>query len=770
MWWLMLAAQAADPTPSETVDEAPEPAEAGVEAPAEEPVPEPATAPLDGPAPLPLPPPPPEPEPALKPEWAPWAATALDDRVGPGKRAKALRELGALDDPELLWIVRAAAQDRVAELQAAALDVAARYQDPEAVAILAWVLTDRASDPAMRQRALNELATHGTREAGDALWLAASDRRVPARLRKTAGETLAGSYPEVLAARGEPRNVVDPLGGALFIGGSGLAGGIALSSVGVWGQFDGSEAIGAVGGSAIGLGTGALYVGNKPLTTGQGLAWASGVSWGLAAGAWTTSAIHGPWVAIDGERRRTAVDAGAAYRLVGVTAGALAGAAWMRKDPDAWDVVEVDLAGYLGSAVFLAGTGLAVWDPTPPPEDTYGTPTYDPYYTTTYGTRPTRPDTSWEQLQEAQAQWEEDRLPEYQILSASNLVGAGIGIGAGLALRDKWKLGWEDAAFATTLGLEAAWIGNFAPDALGVDDRYLKGTVRLPWNAAIIGGLVLAEVHPMPFQTSAVTAAGGLSLNALGAGLPMLAQADEQTTAAVMVPVGLAGTTAGVLAAPWLDPHGGEWTMVSVGSGIGFLHGMFLGRTLEDVGFDGDQVVGLALTTSGAVAPTLLTIGHYADPASDDMLTAGAAWGWGAVYGIATPYALRTGAGYGTQFLAGTITGDVFLVATAVALTDKVGLEPRHTLVPQLLGVTGGTVGALGVAMFDSDSEDVVLGGLVGATTGLVGGGVITALAPPKPRRGGHPVLRIPGRWTPAMFPATPTTPVQRVGVQVTGW
>jgi len=703
-------------------------------------------------------------------DWEDEAATVLDDRRAAPRRARALRALGDRGDATLLWVVRAAAQDRVPELQVAALEVAASFDDPEAVSLMAWVLGDPASDLAVRRRALAELSAHGTDPAGEALWAAASDRHVPARLRKEATAVLASAYPAVLARRGEPKNVVDPLGGALLVGGAGVVGGIALSSIGVWGQFDGAEAIGAVGGSAVGLGAGALYVGARPATAGQGLAWASGVGWGLAAGAWTTSAVHGPWALLDRgtTRHQTATDAGAAYRLVGVVGGAGVGALWMRSDPDAWDVLEVDLAGYLGSAVALAGTSLVVWDGTAAPAEVWTTPTTIPTTTPTG----TRPDTVARDLEGRQQAWEDARRPERQMMAASNLAGAGLGLGIGWALRDRWQLSWDDAAFATTLGLEAAWVGNFAPDALGIDDRDLRGTVRLPWNAAILGGLVLAEVHPMPLQTTAVAGAAGVATNGLGAGLPLLGgSSDPQTVAQVMVPVGLAGTTAGVLAAPWLDPHAGEWTLTTVGSGIAGAHGLLLGTSLSELpgGFDPDQVAGLSLTLAGATAPTLLTVGHVADPRSADMVVAGAAFGWGAAYGLATPFALRTGASAGQQTLASALTGDVFLAATSLALTDRVGLQPRHTLVPQLLGVSGATVGALGVAMFDAGAEDVVLGGLVGATTGLVGGGVVTALAPPTPRRS-RPRLRLPGHWQPALFPRTPATPVERVGLRVSGW
>ncbi len=702
-------------------------------------------------------------------------AVALDDRRTEAERSEAIEALGALADPDVLWILRAAAREDLPTVQHAAIDAAAPMDHPEAVSILAWVVTSSGSVYANRSHALTRLAEHGTEAAADVLWAAASDRRVPARLRVMALDALEVHYPETLERRGVPRNVVDPLGGAAFVLANGLAGGIALSSVGTWGQFEGATAIGAVGGSAIGLGTGGLYVGGHPLTSGQGLAYASGVSWGLAAGAWTTSTAHGPWTLLDNRRQReTAADYGAAYRLVGVAGGATLGALWMSQEPETWDVLEVDLAGYLGSAVVLAGTGLIVWDPTPPPEHVlyeYPSYTYDYYgeYREDYATY----DDQNAQWRRDQRTWEADHRKQAQILAASTIVGSGLGLAAGFALKEPWELGWNDAAFASTLGLEAAWVGNFTPDALGIDDTYMKGTVRLPWNAAIIGGLVLAEYHPMSLQTSAVTGTAMLSFNALGAGIPLMNRPnDAQLMAQVMIPVGLVGTTAGVLAAPWLAPGPGEWTMTGVGTAIAAAHGPMVGFSVADnTRWREDEVAGFTLVMAGATPPALLTAGHFVDPRPDDMLTLGAAFSWGAAYGMATPHAFRMGFSEESLGLSSAVVGDVFLAGTALALTEGVGLEPRHTLIPQLAGVAGGTVGALSSAMFDVDSEEVVLGGLIGATVGLVGGATYTALRPPKPPARNARRLRLPGLWQPTMFPAgSGGSHVDRVGLVVTGW
>lgn len=701
---------------------------------------------------------------------------ALDDRMPVAERVEALQELGEAGEAEVLWVVRAASQVDVPEVQLAALDAAAAYDTAEAAAILGWVLSSPGGEVAVREHALELLSSHGTPHAADQLYAAAIDRLVAARWRSAATRSLEANYPDLLAQRGPPKQAVDPMGGLAFVAANGMVGGVALSSVGVWGQFDGAPAIGAVGGAAMGLGLSGLYVSKRPLTTGQGLAYASGASWGLAASAWTTSVVHGPWTYLERgtPRWQTAQDAGAAYRLAGVGLGAGVGALWMRSDPAPWDVLEVDLAGYLGSAVVMAATELVVWDGAPEP---YDTETPYVYYTTgtttgTTGRTATAWDDLWAERDEAQRLWEETHRQQGQIIAGATVAGAAAGLATGWALHDRWQLDAADAGFAATLGLEAAWAGNHLPDALGIDDSNLRGTVRLPWNAAVVGGLVLAEVHPMPWETTAVTAVSGLSFNAIGAGAAQLARADRQQVAQVMVPVGLVGTTLGVVSAPWLAPDRGDATMTAVGTAVAAAHGPFVGQfLLENDVLDDQQLGGAMQLVAGAAPPALLLAGKWADPQPDQQLVLGAAWSWGAAYGIATPFALRLEPTTGQATLAGAITGDVFLAAAGVAVSDAVGLRPRKTLVPQLCGVGGATVGALGVGLADNQVENVVLGGLVGSTVGLVGCGIGSAVVSSSPSRTARlgPV-RLPGQWAPAWFAPQAGSTVPRFGVQAVGW
>ncbi|MCA9566554.1 MAG: hypothetical protein KC656_01885, partial [Myxococcales bacterium] len=408
----------------------------------------------------------------------------------------------------------------------------------------------------------------------------------------------------------------DTLGGVAFGAAWGVAGGVALSSVGTWGAFDAGPVIGAVGGSAIGMGSAAWVASRTPVTTGQGLAVASGTGWGLTTALWATDALHGRprllyYDPSRSDTNRLHRDLGAAYRLVGVAAGATLGTVWMRGQPEPADVLEVDLATYLGSAIALSATGLALYRP-----------------------NAWAAESDWESPAFWDARWQATRW-----MDASNIAGAAVGMGVGLAMRERWELDAEDVGFAMVLGLEGAWVGSWLPDALYIRDSELKGTVRLPWNASIALGLAVAELHPMPWQTTGVTATLAGAGNAFGAGLPLVAlgRPTDAEVARVMLPVGLAGTVTGVLAAPWLDPGPGEWTMTALSSGLSAYNGAAVAQALP--GVDGRQVGGVLLMGAGAGAAGSLVAGHYADPRADHMLTLGSAAAWGSFYGVLAPIA-----------------------------------------------------------------------------------------------------------------------------------
>ncbi|TNE86380.1 MAG: hypothetical protein EP330_21815 [Deltaproteobacteria bacterium] len=718
------AIETADETPADPASDATaEPEPVAVEAPAEDPR-------VGG----------------LSAEYTALARTALDDRRAPEERAEAVDALSAAGDPELLWILRAAARDREPTLQRAAIRGAARTPHPEAVSLLAWLAADAASDLDVRREALDVLAIDTSRDAGEALWLLASLRSVPSGLRTFARTALEHNHAELIAERGDPRPVTDFLGGTTFVSAWGVTGGVALSSVGVWGAFSGGAAIGAVGGSAIGLGTSIWYVSKTPISTGQGLAQATGVSWGLAAAQWTTLAVHGRprfdywddttyW-----DTRWKREQYGAGYRLAGVAAGSLLGAHWASKQPRTADVFEVNLATYLGSAVALAGTGLVAWK---------------------------EPDWRdvWDENSERALYAQQSK--QARALDASNLVGAAAGLGIGLAIQDRWELQVEDAVFASVLGLEAAWIGQWTPSAIGVDGSGLKGSVRLPWNGAIAGGLAIAELHPMSLQTSAVTATTAAAGNAIGAGVPMLFTEDEQTITQVMVPAGAVGTVAGIFAASALDPQGGDWALTGVATGLGATNLALIGTAARATP---TEVAGLGLLGGGLGATGGLVAGSLVEPRGDHMLTLTTAAGWGAYYGLLTPIAAGNRLSDPGRALVAALGTDAFVGGTAVALSSAVGLEPRQTVVPQLFGLTGATTGALVAGLASTEPEPVATGSLIGATAGLLGGAALEGLRGRRSRTAlvHLPGVDLPGAWSPVLAP-TVVDGQQGVYLGVTG-
>ncbi|MEQ1507278.1 MAG: HEAT repeat domain-containing protein, partial [Myxococcota bacterium] len=259
------------------------------------------------------------------------ATTVTDDRWPTPVRLGAASELAKIDDPRVVGILRGAVADRDPAFQQGVAVAALTSRDPAAVTVPERVILDPLAPREVQTALVAALGDHGTAAAGQALFDISGAEVVPARVRSLAVRTLSDRYPEVLERLGGAPSVVDPFGGALFVGANAVVGGVALSSVGVWGQFDAGTAIGAVGGAAVGIGGGAVYAGTHPLTFGQGLTYASGVGWGLTASLWTTTAIHGGWQTI----RNDAAVAGpaAAYRALGVLGGAAVGAIAMRSEP-----------------------------------------------------------------------------------------------------------------------------------------------------------------------------------------------------------------------------------------------------------------------------------------------------------------------------------------------------------------------------------------------------------------------------------------------------
>ncbi len=675
------------------------------------------------------------------------ARPLLDDRLEVDARAGAAEALGELGDPRALWFLRAGARDREPLVQVASARAALAYRGPEAVAAAALVLEDPTTPVDRRSEVVDALGEHQSDEAADALFALLDLRKVPPALRGAALEALETHYPSLLEGRGPTRSVSDPLGRLTLTTASGVAGGVVLSSIGQWGQFEGGVVIGAIGGSAIGIGAGEIVGRTRSVTRGQGLAYGSAVGWGLTYGLWATDAIHGAprWLDDLGrsDDRQLAQDLGAAYRALGVGAGVAIGGWMLGRDPKPSDVFEVDIAGYLGAQIVRGATGLAAYRG---PDDFFGAYPYG--YTTygypTYGYPPTNPD--WREPYEYE-------LNASRWLAASSMAGGAIGLTTGLLLRDRWHLEPEDVAFAGVLGAEAAWIGAFAPAALEVDDN-LKGNASLPAHLAMAAGFVAAEYSDIPVSRSAMTLTGAVAGNALGAGVPLLAQRDEEQAIARGMIVTSVLTTGGALA---LSGHetldGGDWALLGLTTSVGAAQAGALGAALVDVGVlsEGSQAGGLALVTAGAASLGSLAVAPALEPDPGAMIVLGTGAAWGGLLGTLVPLSVG-GEGTISDVLfpavgvsAATMTG------LGIALTPAVGLRPGQTVVPQISGVGGGTVGALVAALASDQGQDVALGTLIGSSTGLLAGSIVEAARKPKRQRTAAVGLSVPGAWMPSL-------------------
>lgn len=682
-----------------------------------------------------------------EPAWVEHARVLLDDRAPDDVRAAAADALATTGDAGVIPFLRAAARLRDPEVRAAALRAAVAFDHPDAVALGEVVARDELAPTSVRLAAMDLLRDVQREDAGRVLFAIADERASNAAIRRHAREAFEQGYPQLAAAMQAPRVPVEPIGAAAGIVANGVAGGVLLSSVGTWGKLDEAEAIGAVGGGLIGLGTGWLYTTAQPVSDGQGLTYASGVGWGLSSGLLAQWAIVPRDHPDIGDRTRRNVGAG--LRVLGTAGGATVGALAMRSDPDPVDVLEVDLAGYTGSQIGWGISRLALGQ--------------DPDY---WSSGMSSDDIG------------RDLARRDRIRTFSTLAGAGVGLGLGAAVRRDWDLEPGDALMAAVVAGESAWIGGWMPEVLDLADEP-DGHIHTATHLGLGLGLGLTALGETPPRRGAMAAYGAVAGNALGAGLPMLASknATSQDISRVMVPMGAAGTVGGALLSEWLDPSAGDWSMVGVGVPLIAAEAGAIGVVLDDRGvLDGVQPGGLGLVAGGTAAAGLMTLGHFVEPEPGDMALLGASAAWGGWYGVMLPLALDLELSEADHVLFTTVTADVFLAGGGVLISPLVDLEPKRTLGPQLGGVAGATLFALGTGLATDDGQAVTGMALVGSTVGLGTGAVASELW--RKKRGTRtttaalPRLRVPGEWAPTAAPVVleDGSTVLVFGVTGVGW
>lgn len=640
-------------------------------------------------------------------------AQLVDGRQDDAQRVAAAEALGLRADPSFIPFFYNAVHVAPAPVKVAALQALRSTPTPEVTEIASWAL-ERGPTDEVRRAAMDLLADIPEDAAGEVLYTFALNPDQPEALRAAAIAALEAGHAALLEARGRPTPPVKGSGpeASLGIAANGVAGGILLSSIGVWGQTDAGIVIGAVGGSLVGVGTGVTYALTRPVSVAQNLQYAGGVGWGLELAVLSTQAIYGDRYP-DGRE-----EVGALLRAAGVAGGAGLALARFKADPDPVDVVELNLSMLLGQQIGFGLAHVAL-------DRGYG-----------YG----------------DVAWDLDTQPRM----AAALGATALGAGAGWWLRDAWQLDGGDAAFATATGLEMLWLGSWLP--IAVTGQGHLGAPRLGWAGGTAAALAFSEWQAPSLARTGAMSYSFLAGTALGAGLPLLARSeDDRTIAGTMLGVGAAGAVGGYLVGDLLDMDGGSYTTLAVGLPITVAELVSLAYILDMRGVVEDgQIPGIILAGGGVGAAGLLGLTQLIEPSPGEAVVAGSGAVWGAWYGVLTPLALGLELEGDQYVLSALGAGDALMAAAIVAQSDRIGLDPRSTLFPQIGGVGGATLGALGAALFTGDSQTIAGGAVLGSLLGF-GGGALVELRVGSRRQAAwalpRPSLDLPGHWSVGAVP-----------------
>ncbi len=312
------------------------------------------------------------------------------------------------------------------------------------------------------------------------------------------------------------------------------------------------------------------------------------------------------------------------------------------------------------------------------------------------------------------------------------------------------------------MAAEAGWITGWAQSAAVGDVQ--PGSIGIGIFGGAAGGLALAQlIDPSPEQ-SALAAWGALLGNGLGAGVPLLAAADPDVATMSMLPTGVVGAVAGAALAPKIPLERGDKALLAFSVPLGLLEATAVGAWLVDrqVGLNTSQLQGLVLTTGAATGLVVTGLAPHIDPQPLDVGFVASTTAWGAYHGSLLPIALESQGTAADLVLVSTLAADGFLVLGSVLVSPAVDFDPRRSLIPQLGGVGGATLGSLGALMFSTRGRDAARGALVGSTLGFVAGGLVESRRPaPAPRLAaykggvlGRVLPDLPGEWSFSVLPA----------------
>ena len=524
------------------------------------------------------------------------------------------------------------------------------------------------------------------------------DTNVPTKLREQSLSGLQVNHAEWMSQQPALSLLAasDRVADNLYALSSGVAGSVLLGSVGVWGQSSSSESIGYLGGALVGGASGWLLAQDQKPTMAQSTLMASSIGWGLAQGQLLADGF-------DLNENYAAL-----FRTIGVTAGTGYGH-WARdRDMSLSDVLETDFSGYLGAQLAVALTDIVA------DQSIIQPPNYEGYAT----------ENSEEYDQaEINADIAQRKLQEKRLLAGS--VGSLVGLGGAHLLMPAWDPTPESALFA------GVWSGQMAIGSSlflpAVNMTYPQGWVRLTAHASMAGALVYDHYNPVSLEQSIFSAYGASAGYLLGFGFNKLSNGealDGSRNAALVSTMGaFAGTTLG----NQLDFSPSDWVATGIGLYLAAGHfGTFSLVAEQNEWLTYSQTEGLMQAGMGSAALALIGAGVKYDISNADSIFLGSTFAWGAYYGALTPIALNMvdRLSDSERMLITLTAADAFMgLSAARLLQDRIHSE--KTAIPQVMGVGGATLGAVGAALFTDSSQAISGAALLGATGGLVSGALL---------------------------------------------
>ncbi len=693
------------------------------------------------------------------------ASILLDHRFPPAARTVALQRLADQADPRAIKFIWAASHAQSAEVRGATITVATRWEHADAVDLLARRADSTFETAANRTAAIEALGKSKRPAAADALYKLSMDKAVIAQARAQAIDSLKKYFPDYLKDKLQPSIAGDPAGTVSAIAGSALTGGIMLGSVGEWGQGEAAVAIGSLGGAGIGAGTAALYLRSSPASAGQGIRYASNVAWGLAGGMMASQAIYANQ-GMDYDHQEREIDnrnMSALLRTVGVGIGAGTGFARRKHNPTFRDVMEVNAAGILGSQLGRSTASMM---------QSLGRSTQecDAYYV----------DGMEAALTTCRSEeWHRENR-ESRVRSGITMAGSALGLAVGTITKDKWNPSGQDALFSSVVAAETMVVAGLLPGALGSHQDPDSFVDLAAWSG-LTAGMFYTHHRPVTYQQTALIGYGVLAGNGLGVGIGSLPgkPLQEKTREGIIIPAGIGGAALGAWSSSYLKPSQGDWTMVGVGTALTAAEIGAITFVLDehDVLKTDEQIGGIILTGTTLASAGFMAATKALEPEPIDSMFMGSAASWGAFYGSVGQVAIDTDLDDPDAVLVTTLAADVGLGLGGWILSDKSSITPRSTLVPQLFGLTGATLGSLGVMLATEKGQPIAIGAVTGATAGF---GLGAALAPKLARKQGtarapllilpRPRIDPPGHWTFSALPAVTQDGHLGAALQLTGF